>query len=102
MQVSVFKASAPYDIRVVYAPLGDLDDFDDVRAYERAAGKGIARAIKAGAKNPVLVLPSLTGDTKGRFRFAVLSTLLGAFQQLYVVSDKYTIWFLCGFKRFTI
>lgn len=81
--MSVFKASAPFDIRIVYAPLGELDDYDDVRVYERAAGKGIARAIKAGSKNPVLVLPTIDG---GRFRFGALSTLLGAFHQLYVVS----------------
>lgn len=87
VQVSVFKAVAPFDIRIVYAPLGDLDDFDDVRAYERAAGKGIARAIKAGAKNPVLVLPTIDGDAGGRYRFGALSTLLGAFHQLYVVSN---------------
>lgn len=33
-------------VRIVNAPLGVLDDFDDVRAYARASGKAVARAIK--------------------------------------------------------
>lgn len=88
-QVSVFRAAAPFDIRIVYAPLGELDDYDDVRVYERAAGKAIARAIKAGAQHPVLVLPTLDANNAGRFRFGALSTLLGALHQLYVVSNGY-------------
>lgn len=44
-EVSCFKA-AGFDGRIVYAPLGELDDFDDVRVFARAAGKALARAIK--------------------------------------------------------
>lgn len=34
------------NIRIVNAPLGELDDFDDVRVYARASGKAISRAIQ--------------------------------------------------------
>lgn len=50
--------SGVLDCRVVYAPLGTLTDFDDVRRFGEAAGKALDRAIKAGAKQPLLVLPA--------------------------------------------
>lgn len=44
-EVSCFRV-AGFDIRVVYAPVGELDDYDDVRVFERAVGKAMARAVK--------------------------------------------------------
>lgn len=44
-EVSCFKV-ANIDSRVIYAPVGELDDYDDVRVFERAAGKALARAVK--------------------------------------------------------
>lgn len=84
-EVSCFRSTgtnsaATFGARIVYAPIGVLDDFDDVRVYERAAGRAIARAIKAGARKPLLVLPAASG----RFPHAAQSTLLGALQELYV------------------
>lgn len=73
--------------RIVYAPLGKLDDYDDVRAYECASAKAIARAIKAGAKTPIIVLPIERGEKK--YKYASLSTILGALHELYVVRIFY-------------
>nr|XP_029713698.1 putative aminopeptidase W07G4.4 [Aedes albopictus]XP_029713699.1 putative aminopeptidase W07G4.4 [Aedes albopictus]XP_029713700.1 putative aminopeptidase W07G4.4 [Aedes albopictus]XP_029713701.1 putative aminopeptidase W07G4.4 [Aedes albopictus]XP_029713702.1 putative aminopeptidase W07G4.4 [Aedes albopictus] len=73
-----FKSDA-LDCRVVYAPVGKLTDFDDVRRYSEAAGKALDRAIKAGAKQPVLVVPSSKD-----FSEADLVSVLGALAKLYV------------------
>lgn len=78
---TIDRAEAIFGGRVVYAPIGELDDFDDVRAYARAAGRAVARAIKAGARRPILVLPAAGS---GRFAHAALSALLGALHELYV------------------
>lgn len=66
--------------RVVYSPVGRLNDFDDVRRYAEAAQAALCRAIKAGAQKPLLVLP----QSVGRFEDAQLVALLGALHQLYV------------------
>jgi hypothetical protein len=79
-EVSCFKCPG-YDCRIIYSPMGELSDFDDVRAYAEAAKKCIKRALKAGAKAPVLCLPKTS-----RYQHADLVALLGALQELYVVS----------------
>lgn len=89
--MTCFKSSE-YNCRVVHSPLGVLSDFDDVRSYERAASKAICRAIKAGSKSPLLILPSAKGKNS-RFENADLCTLLGALQELYVVSGTYRRYF---------
>lgn len=68
------------DCRIVYSPVGPLNDFDDVRRYAEAAQAALSRAIKAGAQKPLLVLPKASG----RFVDAPLVALLGALHQLYV------------------
>lgn len=65
--------------RLIYSPVGDLGDYDDVRSYLKAAEKGIERAIKAGSKSPIIVLPE-----NSKFQYAPLVTLLGALKMLYV------------------
>lgn len=45
LKVSCFR-DPNRNVRIVNAPIGSLDDFDDVRAYGRASGKAISRAIK--------------------------------------------------------
>lgn len=77
-ETSCFKSDA-LNCRVVYAPVGKLTDFDDVRRYGEAAGKALDRAIKAGAKQPVLVVPSSKD-----FVEADLVSVLGALAKLYV------------------
>jgi hypothetical protein len=77
-EVSCFKCPG-YDCRIIYSPMGELSDFDDVRAYAEAAKKCIKRALKAGAKAPVLCLPKTS-----RYQHADLVALLGALQELYV------------------
>lgn len=77
-EVSCFKCDA-FDAIIVYSPVPELDDYDDVRQYAEAAKKGMARAIKAGAQSPVLILPSAP-----KFQFGDLVTLLGALESLYV------------------
>ncbi|XP_011880685.1 PREDICTED: putative aminopeptidase W07G4.4 isoform X3 [Vollenhovia emeryi] len=66
--------------RLIYSPTGPLNmDYHDVRSFAEAATKGIKRALKAGAKCPLLVL--LPDD---RFENVELVTLLGALEGLYV------------------
>lgn len=77
-EVSCFKCDA-FDAVVVYSPVPELGDYDDVRVYAEAAKKGMARAIKAGSLSPVLVLPSAP-----KFKNGDLVTLLGALESLYV------------------
>ncbi|CAB4022915.1 aminopeptidase [Paramuricea clavata] len=65
--------------RLVYVPTGPVNrDYDDVRRYYDAAGNGMKRALKAGSKKPVLVLPSETS-----FKHAWTVTAFGALQALY-------------------
>lgn len=64
--------------RLVYAPTGPLNaDYDDARAYGEAAAKGIKRAVEAGVKNGLLVIPHPEKNIQ-------LVALLGALQALYV------------------
>ncbi|XP_052902934.1 putative aminopeptidase W07G4.4 [Anopheles moucheti] len=67
-------------VRVVYNCVGELTDFDDVRRYAEAAACALRRALKAGSKYPVLVLPFPTT----RFPNATIVALLGALHELYV------------------
>lgn len=62
----------------VYSPL-DLDDYSDVREYFNAAKKGVERAVKAGAKRLMLLIPYVPKFKKGE-----LATVLGALSALYV------------------
>ena len=79
--VSVFSSHhAPQ----IFSPTGPLNrDQDDVRCLLDAAVKGMKRAIKAGSKKPVLVVPTSYGE---QFTDAVMATWLGAFYALYTVS----------------
>uniref|UniRef100_A0A182S575 Cytosol aminopeptidase domain-containing protein n=1 Tax=Anopheles funestus TaxID=62324 RepID=A0A182S575_ANOFN len=80
-EVSCFRCQLGTDlVRVVYSCVGELSDFDDVRRYAEAAGCALRRALKAGAKYPVLVLPA----SSKRFPNAPLVALLGALHELYV------------------
>uniref|UniRef100_A0A182QX85 Cytosol aminopeptidase domain-containing protein n=1 Tax=Anopheles farauti TaxID=69004 RepID=A0A182QX85_9DIPT len=74
------KLDADTTVRVVYSAVGELSDFDDVRRYAEAAGCAMRRALKAGARYPVLILPKPTQ----RFANAPLVALLGALHELYV------------------
>lgn len=81
-EVSCFK-DPKINLRIVYAPLGVLDDFDDVRVYARGSGKAISRAITAGGKSVILVLPEAK-NSSGRYQYSALQCLLGALRELYV------------------
>ncbi|KAK6622519.1 hypothetical protein RUM44_002331 [Polyplax serrata] len=65
--------------RLVYSPVSNLSDYDDVRSYSEAAARGVKRALKAGLKDPLLVLPK-----SQRFAESQMVTLLGALETLYV------------------
>lgn len=74
-EVSCFK----HDNKLaIYSPL-DINDYSDVREYFKAAKKGVARAVKAGSQNPILILPS-----RPKYKHAELNTILGALSALYV------------------
>ena len=76
--VSCFKCPT-FNCRVIYSPVGEIGDFDDVRCYAEAAKKAICRSIKAGSKRPLLILPS-----NSLFEYADIVSLLAALEQLYV------------------
>lgn len=76
--VSCFK-SQKLNLPVVYSPLPELSDYHDVRCYQLAAAKSLQRAIKAGFKAPLLLIP----ESK-KFINAELCTVLGALEELYV------------------
>ncbi|XP_011290244.1 putative aminopeptidase W07G4.4 [Musca domestica] len=76
--VSCFK-SQKLNLPVVYSPVPELSDYHDVRTYQQAAAKSLQRAIKAGFKSPLLLIP----ESK-KFRNVELCTVLGALEELYV------------------
>ena len=76
--VSCFR-SPKLNLPIVYSPLPEMSDYHDVRCYQQAAAKSLQRAIKAGFKAPLLLVP----DSK-KFRNAELCTVLGALEELYV------------------
>eukprot|EP00117_Sycon_ciliatum_P050502 scpid56700/ scgid35639/ Putative aminopeptidase W07G4.4 len=66
--------------RMVYSPTGPVDrDYDDVRRYSDAAVAGIKRALLAGFRAPLLVVP-----IGYPFAQAFVVSVLGALQALYV------------------
>jgi len=65
---------------MILSPTGPTNrDFDDVRAFASAARAGVARAVKAGCKAPILYLPSAS---KGYER-ALEVIVLAVYQELY-------------------
>lgn len=76
--VSVFK-NQNLDLPVVYSPVPEIGDYHDVRAYQKAAASSLSRAIKAGFKSPLLIVPQ-----SKYFANAEVCTVLGALEELYV------------------
>lgn len=83
--VSCFK-SQQLNLPVVYSPVPEISDYHDVRCYQLAAAKSLQRAIKAGFKAPLLWLPE-----NKKFLNVELCTVLGALEELYVVSLNYFV-----------
>jgi leucyl aminopeptidase len=76
-EVSVSAASELPGGRLVVASTGSLDDDTaDVRSFAEAAQAGVARAKKAGARRPLLVVCPVDGDP--RFAHAIEVAALGA------------------------
>lgn len=70
--------------RLVISPIGLANrDQDDVRNFGDAAVRGLARALKAGAKKPLVVLPSGEAVDTSRYPNFDLAILLESFQFLY-------------------
>lgn len=70
--------------RLIYSPVGPINrDIDDMRVFMDAATLGLSRALKAGARNPMIYLPSNQGIPE-RYSLFDLSILLGVYQILYV------------------
>lgn len=81
-EVHVFPLKTHPAGRLIYSPVGTLDpDYDDARAFRKAAVRGLRRLLKAGVKRPLVVLP-----THEEHKKAELVTLLSIFNALYVVS----------------
>jgi leucyl aminopeptidase len=71
--------------RLIYSPVGPINrDYDDVRRFSEAALKGVKRALKAGAKRPIVALPSSSGSQE-KYSFYDAATILGAYEAIYVV-----------------
>ena len=71
--------------RLVYSPIGPVNrDFDDIRNFCDAAVRGISRALKAGSRNPLVVLPS-AGDIPAKYAAHYdLAIVLAVYQILYI------------------
>lgn len=82
-QVSVLSVNGT---RVVYSPTGPINrDQDDIRGFYDAAIKGVKRALSAGAKKPLVVLPSKETFCPLYTDLNVdLSGVLGALEAIYV------------------
>ncbi len=77
-EVSVLPFPSGAGGRLVVAPTGALDrDYDDCRRFFDAAEKGVERAIKAGAKNPLLFVFA-SPVAAARFPLATDAAVLGA------------------------
>eukprot|EP01125_Pyxidicula_operculata_P022726 TRINITY_DN9532_c0_g1_i1.p1 TRINITY_DN9532_c0_g1~~TRINITY_DN9532_c0_g1_i1.p1 ORF type:complete len:516 (+),score=128.38 TRINITY_DN9532_c0_g1_i1:534-2081(+) len=70
---------------LVHSPIGQVNrDFDDVRKWSDAARAGVARAIKAGKLNPVLLFPSKPDlEKQPQYLHALEVAVLGVYQELY-------------------
>lgn len=64
--------------RLILAPTGTITPYHDVRVVKEAAKKGVARALDAGVKKPLLIIPACVDYPDGQ-----LVSMLGAFEALY-------------------
>lgn len=83
--VSLLPAEGVPGGRLVWAPTGPLNrDYDDVRQVGDAARAGVERAVKAGARAPLVAFTSVPADGLYRHstQVAVLSALAGLWQPL--------------------
>lgn len=65
--------------RLVFAPTGPVTrDYDDVRCFQEAAIKGIKKALSAGCRAPLLVVPG-----HERYTLATRVGILGALHAIY-------------------
>ncbi|KAJ8005770.1 hypothetical protein DPEC_G00121340 [Dallia pectoralis] len=79
-EVVVLKVPGLPGNRLVFASTGPVNrDYDDVRRFSDAAGKGIKRALKAGIQRPLLICPR-----HGTYDKSTLVAALGALQALYM------------------
>lgn len=70
--------------RLIVSPVGPANrDQDDIRNFADAAVRGLARALKAGAQRPLVVLPSGEHIDQSRYPNFDLAILLESFQFLY-------------------
>jgi len=77
--VNVFHTSEKINL-MVFAHTGPLNrDYDDVRRYDDAVVKAVSRALGAGKKNLLLVVP----ESKA-FSETLIVSLLATFETLYV------------------
>lgn len=81
-EIAIIPVGLPAS-RIVYSPVGIIDDYNDVRVFKNSAEVGCKRALKAGLRKPLLVLPE-----HSLFQEAALVTLLGVLQALYTVRFK--------------
>eukprot|EP00055_Hartaetosiga_balthica_P018481 m.134516 g.134516 ORF g.134516 m.134516 type:complete len:518 (-) comp9622_c0_seq1:231-1784(-) len=85
-QVNIIPCEGVAGGRVVLSSTGPVSrDFDDVRRFGDAAKSGVARAVQAGSKKPLLVVQfSGTKVSSSSFDKYVQVAALGALGQCYV------------------
>ena len=83
--VAVLAAPTAAGGRLVFSPTGPLDrDMDDVRRVADAVARGVKRAVAAGARAPLLLLPASVTARGGAFAQALLVALVAVCDALYV------------------
>lgn len=71
--------------RLIYSPIGPVNrDFDDIRTFCDAAVRGISRALKAGSRNPLIVLPRASDIPEKYATHFDLAIILAVYQILYI------------------
>ena len=72
--------------RLIYSPVGRINrDYDDIRRFSEAALKGIKKALKSGAKRPLVCLPTGIKFVTENYSWFDVSTVLGAYEAVYMV-----------------
>lgn len=75
--------------RLIYSPVGPINrDQDDVRRFRDAAFRGVKRALKSGALQPLIVMPSFTGAAASNYSLYDVVTVLGSYEAIYTVKRQ--------------
>jgi len=81
----LIPVNSPPIKRLIYSPVGSINrDFDDVRRFSDAALRGVKRALKSGAKRPLIGLPVVSTTDSQKYPLFDAVTILGSYEAIYV------------------